>query len=210
MENIYQIRSVPRMFEEVTRAIVNYIQTENLKKGVKLPPERKLSELLGVSRSSVREAIRILEMLGYLESKQGGGTFVSQPEPFLIPVQIVSQYMDKQTLKKYFEMALLNAEKIISLSIELDHAEPILQIRNTDFWEGFSEWINVLGSQLENDYYLKLWNNIFPMLAKQGFLDELNIGWTLQDLLIAFQNKNKKQLDTFLSQLIKGAASSAD
>lgn len=198
------------MFEEVTRAIVNYIQTENLKKGVKLPPERKLSELLGVSRSSVREAIRILEMLGYLESKQGGGTFVSQPEPFLIPVQIVSQYMDKQTLKKYFEMALLNAEKIISLSIELDHAEPILQIRNTDFWEGFSEWINVLGSQLENDYYLKLWNNIFPMLAKQGFLDELNIGWTLQDLLIAFQNKNKKQLDTFLSQLIKGAASSAD
>ena len=210
MENIYQIRSVPRMFEEVTRAIVNYIQTENLKKGVKLPPERKLSELLGVSRSSVREAIRILEMLGYLESKQGGGTFVSQPEPFLIPVQIVSQYMDKQTLKKYFEMALLNAEKIISLSIELDHAEPILQIRNTDFWEGFSEWINVLGSQLENDYYLKLWNSIFPMLAKQGFLDELNIGWTLQDLLIAFQNKNKKQLDTFLSQLIKGAASSAD
>jgi len=210
VENIYQIRSVPRMFEEVTRAIVNYIQTENLKKGVKLPPERKLSELLGVSRSSVREAIRILEMLGYLESKQGGGTFVSQPEPFLIPVQIVSQYMDKQTLKKYFEMALLNAEKIISLSIELDHAEPILQIRNTDFWEGFSEWINVLGSQLENDYYLKLWNNIFPMLAKQGFLDELNIGWTLQDLLIAFQNKNKKQLDTFLSQLIKGAASSAD
>jgi len=210
VENIYQIRSVPRMFEEVTRAIVNYIQTENLKKGVKLPPERKLSELLGVSRSSVREAIRILEMLGYLESKQGGGTFVSQPEPFLIPVQIVSQYMDKQTLKKYFEMALLNAEKIISLSIELDHAEPILQIRNTDFWEGFSEWINVLGSQLENDYYLKLWNSIFPMLAKQGFLDELNIGWTLQDLLIAFQNKNKKQLDTFLSQLIKGAASSAD
>lgn len=198
------------MFEEVTRAIVNYIQTENLKKGVKLPPERKLSELLGVSRSSVREAIRILEMLGYLESKQGGGTFVSQPEPFLIPVQIVSQYMDKQTLKKYFEMALLNAEKIISLSIELDHTEPILQIRNTDFWEGFSEWINVLGSQLENDYYLKLWNSIFPMLAKQGFLDELNIGWTLQDLLIAFQNKNKKQLDTFLSQLIKGAASSAD
>lgn len=61
MKKSYQIDTLPRMFEQVAEQIVDYIHTEKLKAGTKLPTERKLSELLQVSRSSVREGIRVLE-----------------------------------------------------------------------------------------------------------------------------------------------------
>ncbi len=44
--------------------------------GAQLPSERELAERLRVSRTSVREALRVLEMQGVLETRQGGGTFV--------------------------------------------------------------------------------------------------------------------------------------
>lgn len=44
--------------------------------GDKLPPERELAELFGVSRPSVREALNMLSSAGFVESYQGGGTVV--------------------------------------------------------------------------------------------------------------------------------------
>jgi GntR family transcriptional regulator, transcriptional repressor for pyruvate dehydrogenase complex len=49
----------------------------SLKIGDKLPPERELSLQLGVSRTSLREAVRILDAYGLIESTQGGGTYVT-------------------------------------------------------------------------------------------------------------------------------------
>jgi GntR family transcriptional repressor for pyruvate dehydrogenase complex len=48
-----------------------------LKIGDKLPPERELCIQLGVSRTSLREAVRILETYGVLETTHGGGTYVT-------------------------------------------------------------------------------------------------------------------------------------
>src|SRR5207253_1036600 len=44
--------------------------------GDQIPPERELAERFRVSRTSVREALRALEMQGIIDSRQGGGTFV--------------------------------------------------------------------------------------------------------------------------------------
>lgn len=52
------------------------IATGELQPGHRLPSERALSELLGVSRPSVREAIRALDVLGLVEIRHGAGTFV--------------------------------------------------------------------------------------------------------------------------------------
>ena len=46
------------------------------KKGDKLPSERELSEKMGVSRTSIREALRVLETMGVVESRQGEGNFI--------------------------------------------------------------------------------------------------------------------------------------
>lgn len=69
-----------RLYETITNQIKHLIQDGELKPGDKLPSERELAERMNVSRPSIREALRTLEMMGYLESKVGinGGTFIKQ------------------------------------------------------------------------------------------------------------------------------------
>lgn len=63
--------------DAVVDSIKEMIETEEYKAGEKLPAEAKLCEMLGVSRTSVREAIRVLQALGYVESRPGKGAFVA-------------------------------------------------------------------------------------------------------------------------------------
>lgn len=67
-----------KVYQEVARQLERHI-LEQLKPGDLLPPERQLGELLGVSRGSVRDAIRSLELKGLLEPRQGFGTVVCDP-----------------------------------------------------------------------------------------------------------------------------------
>src|ERR1700758_2026274 len=76
-----------KVYEEVAKQIERLI-LKKLKPGDKLPAERELAELLRVSRSSVRDAIRGLELKGLVEPRQGAGTIVREissesiPDPF--------------------------------------------------------------------------------------------------------------------------------
>ena len=62
--------------EVIVQQIKDQIKKGILKPGEKLPSERKLADLLGVSRASVREAIQALAFSGYLEVIQGKGTYI--------------------------------------------------------------------------------------------------------------------------------------
>ena len=66
--------------ESVVQSVINRLtdamRSKELQPGDKIPTEPELSESLGVARSSVREAIKILTYLGVLESKRSEGTFV--------------------------------------------------------------------------------------------------------------------------------------
>ena len=66
-----------RAYEKVIEHIKNEIWQGTLKRGERLPPERELAESLGVSRNSVREAIRTLGLMGFVSSTQGAGNFVT-------------------------------------------------------------------------------------------------------------------------------------
>jgi len=66
-----------KVYEEVARQIERLI-LKKLQPGDKLPSERELAETLGVSRGSIRDAIRSLELLGLVEPRQGAGTIVRE------------------------------------------------------------------------------------------------------------------------------------
>jgi DNA-binding FadR family transcriptional regulator len=71
-------------YQQVLVQVENQIIEGRLKTGEHLPSERELAKLLGVSRPSVREALRILEAFGIIESHRGGGpssgsTIATQP-----------------------------------------------------------------------------------------------------------------------------------
>ncbi|POX47208.1 FadR/GntR family transcriptional regulator [Streptomyces sp. Ru72] len=66
----------PRLYEQVVERLREYVTTEGLKAGDRLPPERDLADRLGVSRTSVRQAIVALEVQGLVEVRHGGGTYL--------------------------------------------------------------------------------------------------------------------------------------
>jgi len=64
--------------------IQQLVQSGELKPGDRLPSERELSRRLGVSRSTLREAIRALVVMNILVPRHGDGTYVSSLEPELL------------------------------------------------------------------------------------------------------------------------------
>jgi len=64
------------MSTQIADQLRSSILSADFSPGEKLPPERELAELFGVSRPSVREALNILSTAGLVESHQGGGTIV--------------------------------------------------------------------------------------------------------------------------------------
>ena len=115
---------------ETIEIIKQMIIRGELTAGQRLPAERDLAVQLGVSRPSLREAIRALIALNILESRHGEGTFVSSLEPELLsePIDFVLQ-VNGDALFSLFEarrvleaaVAALAAERATDLELaELD------------------------------------------------------------------------------------------
>lgn len=68
-----------RVAERVVDALRAFIESNELAPGTKLPPERVFLEQLGVSRSSLREAVRVLSTLGLIDVRHGDGMYVAAP-----------------------------------------------------------------------------------------------------------------------------------
>jgi GntR family transcriptional repressor for pyruvate dehydrogenase complex len=84
MEHPFKKIPQKKVSDKVFGQIRDLITTGKLGPGEQLPPERELTRLFAVSRSSVREAILRLECLGFLEQRHGEGTFVKSvmEDPF--------------------------------------------------------------------------------------------------------------------------------
>jgi len=65
----------------VVKQVLANIKAGDLKPGDRLPTQEKLGEMLGVGRSSIREATNALAIMGYLEITQGRGTFIKSCKP---------------------------------------------------------------------------------------------------------------------------------
>lgn len=74
----FQPIKTKKIWEEIVEQLKAMITNGELEPGDKLPSERDMSESMGVSRASVREALITLEAIGILEIKPGDGTFVRQ------------------------------------------------------------------------------------------------------------------------------------
>ena len=84
------------MPQQIVSRLLDLIQQRHLGPGDRLPAERELSATMGVSRSSLREALRALTVLGVTEMRHGTGTYVSSLEPDLLvrPLSFVLSLSD--------------------------------------------------------------------------------------------------------------------
>ena len=122
-----------KVYEEVAKQIERLI-LKKLKPGDKLPSERELAEMLQVSRSSIRDAIRGLELRGVVEPRQGAGTIVREASadsvvnPFANALkrrrEMVSELLD---FRKMLEPPLAARAATHASADEIAEMEEILQ-----------------------------------------------------------------------------------
>lgn len=115
-----------RVYEEIVAKIKDMLEKGRLKSGDQLPGERELSEVFQVSRSSVREALRTLETQGFLESRQGDGTYIaSKPVESLVSSLASVIFSEKDSQMELFEMRRLIEPRLAHLAAERATQEEI-------------------------------------------------------------------------------------
>jgi GntR family transcriptional repressor for pyruvate dehydrogenase complex len=123
-----------RVFEGVAQQIQRLIADGALKPGERLPAERELAARLSVSRSSVRDAIRILELAGLVVPRQGEGTVVADLSPENVTAPIASMLVRKRALiaelidvRKMIEPALAARAAERATPEDVERLEEILE-----------------------------------------------------------------------------------
>lgn len=75
----------PPIAVEVTRNLLDFLLSGEIKPGERLPPERQLAEALGVGRTVLREGLKSLTVLGLIEGRQGDGNYLKSTESEFLP-----------------------------------------------------------------------------------------------------------------------------
>jgi GntR family transcriptional regulator, transcriptional repressor for pyruvate dehydrogenase complex len=88
--------------DRIAERILGHIAADRLRPGDRLPPERDLAGLLGVSRPSLREALRSLQVSGHVVVRHGSGVYVAEPQSTLALRRSLADH--KLTLEELYDM----------------------------------------------------------------------------------------------------------
>lgn len=123
MESIERVSVIDEIVERIRQKIAN----KEYKPGEKLPSEKELCEQLGVGRSSVREAFRVLQTLGYVEIERGKGAFAAQGVAG--EANIKSWFAKKETdLEEYLDVRLSMEPYAANLAAQRGTADEKVQL----------------------------------------------------------------------------------
>ncbi len=161
---------VERLYRQISNLLKDYINSGQFAPGQMIPSERDLSKQLGVSRSSIREALIALEITGWVEIRTGNGVYVSNPLPSQQAI-VVEEEFSLQSLVKArqiyecttAELAAINGtddqrEKLAEINRELTQ----LNINNQDFLREDKRFhlliSEMTGNEVLRDMMEYLWN----------------------------------------------------
>lgn len=133
MSDVRQLASGGRVADRAVAEIRRFIEANDLQAGNKLPPERIFIDQLGVSRSSVREALRVLSTMGLIEVRHGEGMYVAQaPEAWSNEDAQWFDVSEERALRNLvetrrgIELALVSAAVIRATDEDFDRLEEII------------------------------------------------------------------------------------
>lgn len=119
------------MSTRIVNIIKDNLVSGNIKAGDKLPKESELMEILGVSRTPLREAIKVLEAIGIVEIKRGEGMFISKNNalgglnPLVFSLILHSDNIDALIeFRQQFEVLMINILKSKG-SFDIDKIEAV-------------------------------------------------------------------------------------
>ncbi len=112
--------------EKTSEKVIEYVETRilagKLKMRDRLPAERDLAQTLNISRTAVREGIRLLEVIGIVESRRGSGNYIAQ---------YVDQTLE-QVLTMMYALDDLRYDEIREFRYAVERQALVLAVRNAD------------------------------------------------------------------------------
>lgn len=170
--------------EKASNLVENYIKNEikekRLKPGSKLPSERELSKMLNVSRTSVREAIKALITIGYLETYERKGTFLSENYKNDKSENLeLKNFFNKVPIFDLMEVRIILENNFIPLAVERAEQEDIMKLENAlkkmknsennigEFFYGDLEFHYTLGETTHNTVIIELMKIIRDRIIRE-------------------------------------------
>lgn len=164
------------MAEKVAKHLLDLVRSKNLKPGDQLPPERELATMMQVSRPSVREALRGLQILGVLKVRQGGGIYVSSLDAsdLLAPLQFLIA-LNIENVDALYEARLIIDARIGRIAAERMAAADIERLRKllvvqkeliTDplgFRVADSEFHRIIWEATSNPFLLQISSSLYVL-----------------------------------------------
>ena len=170
-----------RLYEEIVEQIRLLIADGKLKPGDKLLAERELADRFQVSRASVREAIRTLEMLGVIDIRPGEGTYIRETETddIIRPLAMFmaverSSVIDMFEMRRIFETATASLaaqrateQEILEIEATLENMKAHLNLQDPEKGEGFDAAFHfAIAEATHNTLLSKLFKTISEDFSK--------------------------------------------
>ncbi|MCM3717922.1 FadR/GntR family transcriptional regulator [Fictibacillus phosphorivorans] len=204
------VQPTEKVYIEILKKIQAIIVEDRLQAGDKLPSERELSDRLNAGRSSVREALRALELLGLIETRRGEGTFICEASGHRL-VEVLASFIlnDKKARRDLQETRDIVIKDCMELatkritSIELRNLEELTQKMEDD-----SQEIKNLCKAFEKTVILSCGNHLLYRLYVEltGYgssLQETDSFWPpkfCKEVLALLTNKDAMKLTDLLSK----------
>jgi GntR family transcriptional regulator, transcriptional repressor for pyruvate dehydrogenase complex len=152
-----------KVYLDIVEKLRTMIVADGLVPGDKIPSERELSDRLSVGRSSVREALRALELLGLIETRRGEGTYIKDfQEHRLVDLLGAFFLQDQKTIDDLSETKQLIELDCLKLFIYRTHKEDIDTLlkwaNNNDFDD--SLFFETIASTNPNKLLERIWRVI--------------------------------------------------
>lgn len=152
-----KIKPVSRtsLSDEIVQQIIDLISRNVLKPGERLPSERDLCKQFGVGRTSLREALRSLSVMGILDVRLGEGTFVSEDSnKYLEKTLQWGLLLDPKVIEDLVETRIFLESQTAYLAAQRATAENLEEIEQT--LKGMEAYLDVADKFLEYDLQFHL------------------------------------------------------
>ncbi len=116
-----------KIYEIVAEQLTEMILSGEVKPGERLSSVQQLAEDFNVGRSAIREALSALKAMGYIEIRQGEGTFVKKVD-FDVANKMIPKVLQEEDIRQLFEIRKFNETGAASLAAENRTAEDILKL----------------------------------------------------------------------------------
>lgn len=190
-----------KVYIEIVKQLRKMINADGLKSGDKIPSERELSERLNVGRSSVREALRALELLGLIETRRGEGTFIKDFQNHQL-VQLLSTFIlqDEKAQLDVFETKCMIEMDSLRLFIKKMNKESIKSLKeylSSDMIED-GAFFNQIVKMADNHLLYKIWVILKDYCHAQGSEQTKSYKEDYADLLKGLErNDEEKTLSAY-------------